>query len=138
MARTKQLTAKFKPLNKPAVLPLASKKKLLQTIALTKRTGGIKKSKRPGRVALREIRQFQKSTELLIKKMPFQRLVKEITHSIKPDLRFQSVALEALQVAVEDFLIGLFVDSNLCAIHAKRVTVMPKDLQLAIRLRGNS
>merc|ERR1719291_1112998 len=78
----------------------------------------------------------QKSTELLIRKMPFQRLVRELTSDFKTDLRFQSQAVLALQEAAEAYLVGLFEDTNLCAIHAKRVTIMPKDLQLARRLRG--
>jgi histone H3 len=91
---------------------------------------------RPGTVALREIRKFQKSTELLIRKLPFQRLVREIAQDFKSDLRFQSSAVLALQEASEAYLVGLFEDTNLCAIHAKRVTIMPKDIQLARRIRG--
>eukprot|EP00442_Polarella_glacialis_P056827 CAMPEP_0115145348 /NCGR_PEP_ID=MMETSP0227-20121206/62064_1 /TAXON_ID=89957 /ORGANISM="Polarella glacialis, Strain CCMP 1383" /LENGTH=131 /DNA_ID=CAMNT_0002554853 /DNA_START=169 /DNA_END=564 /DNA_ORIENTATION=+ len=91
---------------------------------------------RPGTVALREIRKYQKSTELLIRKLPFQRLVREIAQDVKTDLKFQSQAVLALQEAAEAYLVGLFEDTNLCAIHAKRVTIMPKDLQLARRLRG--
>ena len=91
---------------------------------------------RPGTVALREIRRYQKSTELLIRKLPFQRLVREIAQEFKTDLRFQSTAILALQEASEAYLVGLFEDTNLCAIHAKRVTIMPKDVQLARRLRG--
>uniref|UniRef100_UPI00358E5A83 histone H3-like n=1 Tax=Myxine glutinosa TaxID=7769 RepID=UPI00358E5A83 len=101
-------------------------------------TGGVKKPfrYRPGTVALREIRRYQKSTELLIRKLPFQRLVREIAQDFKSDLRFQSSAVMALQEASEAYLIGLFEDTNLCAIHAKRVTIMPKDIQLARRIRG--
>uniref|UniRef100_M8BQ68 Histone H3.2 n=1 Tax=Aegilops tauschii TaxID=37682 RepID=M8BQ68_AEGTA len=91
---------------------------------------------RPGTVALREIRKYQKSTELLIRKLPFQRLVREIAQDFKTDLRFQSSAVSALQEAAEAYLVGLFEDTNLCAIHAKRVTIMPKDIQLARRIRG--
>ena len=91
---------------------------------------------RPGSVALREIRRFQKSTELLIRKLPFQRLVKEVAQGLHPGLRFQASAVLALQEAAETYLTSVFQDSNLCAIHAKRVTVMPKDLQLARRIRG--
>ena len=104
-------------------------------------TSSTKKHKkyRPGTVALREIRRFQKSTSLLIKKLPFQRLVHQIARTIcDKDFRFQSAALGAIQEAAEYYLVGLFEDTNLCAIHAKRVTVMPKDLQLAHRLRGGS
>ena len=101
-------------------------------------TGGVKKPHRyrPGTVALREIRKYQKSTELLIRKLPFQRLVREIAQEFKTDLRFQSSAVLALQEASESYLVGLFEDTNLCAIHAKRVTIMPKDMQLARRIRG--
>ena len=84
----------------------------------------------------REIRKYQKSTELLIRKLPFQRLVREIAQDFKTDLRFQSSAVLALQEAAEAYLVGLFEDTNLCAIHAKRVTIMPKDIQLARRIRG--
>ena len=85
---------------------------------------------------MREIRKYQKSTDLLIRRLPFQRLVREISQDFKGDLRFQSPALMALQEAAEAYLVGLFEDTNLCAIHAKRVTIMPKDIQLARRIRG--
>lgn len=100
--------------------------------------GGVKKPHRyrPGTVALREIRKYQKSTDLLIRKLPFQRLVREIAQDFKTDLRFQSSAVLALQEAAEAYLVGLFEDTNLAAIHAKRVTIMPKDIQLARRIRG--
>jgi histone H3 len=91
---------------------------------------------RPGTVALREIRKYQKTTELLIRRAPFQRLVREIAQEFKTDLRFHASAMEALQEATEAWLVGLFEDTNLCAIHAKRVTIMPKDIQLARRIRG--
>ena len=101
-------------------------------------TGGVKKPHRykPGTVALREIGRYQKSTELLFCKLPFQRLVHEIAQEFKTDLCFQSSAVAALQEATEAYLVGLFEDTNLCAIHAKRVTIMPKDIQLARRIRG--
>jgi len=86
--------------------------------------------------SFREIRKYQKSTDLLIRKLPFQRLVREIAHDYKNDLRFQSSAVLALQEAAEAYLVGLFEDTNLCAIHAKRVTIMSRDLQLARRIRG--
>ncbi|KAA1477075.1 histone 3 [Dentipellis sp. KUC8613] len=99
---------------------------------------GVKKPHRfrPGTVALREIRRYQKSTDLLIRKMPFQRLVREISQNYKEDLRFQSSAIMALQEACEAYLISVFEDTNYAAIHAKRVTIQPKDLALARRLRG--
>lgn len=101
-------------------------------------TGGVKKPHRwrPGTVAIREIRRYQKSTELLLRKLPFQRLVREIAQDFKNDLRFQGTAILALQEASEAYLVSLFEDTNLCAIHAKRVTIMPKDIQLARRIRG--
>ncbi|KAI0261735.1 histone-fold-containing protein, partial [Gloeopeniophorella convolvens] len=100
-------------------------------------TGGVKKPHRfrPGTVALREIRRYQKSTDLLIRKLPFQRLVREIAQDFKTDLRFQSSAVLAMQEAAEAFLVSLFEDTNTAAIHAKRVTIQPKDLVLARRLR---
>ena len=102
------------------------------------RTGGLKKPMRyrPGTVALREIRRYQSTTELLIRKLPFSRLVREIAQDCKTGLRFQPQAIGALQEAAEAYLVGLFEDTNLCAIHAKRVTIMPKDIQLARRIRG--
>jgi histone H3 len=87
-------------------------------------------------VALRQIRKYQKTTDLLIRKLPFQRLVREIAQGFKNDLRFQSTAMLALQEAAEAYLVSLFEDTNLCAIHAKRITIMPKDIQLARRIRG--
>lgn len=92
-------------------------------------------------VALREIRRYQKSTELLMRKLPFQRLVREITQDIQGSstalpFRFQKSAMEALQEASEAYLVRMFEDSNLAAIHARRVTIQPKDIQLARRLRG--
>jgi len=87
-------------------------------------------------VALHEICRYQKGTDLLIRKAPFQRLIREIAQDYETDVRFQSTAVLALQEAAEMYLIGLFEDTNLCAIHAKRVTIMPKDIQLARRIRG--
>ena len=92
-------------------------------------------------MALREIRRYQRSTDLLILKLPFARLVREIASYILPTqaadgLRWQSQAIQALQEASEAFLVHLFEDTNLCAIHAKRVTIMQKDIQLARRIRG--
>lgn len=91
---------------------------------------------RPGVVALREIRKYQKSTDLFIRKLPFQRVAREIAQKHKTDFRFESLALVALQEASEAYLTSLFEDTNLCAIHAKRVTITPKDMQLARRIRG--
>lgn len=93
---------------------------------------------RPGTVALREIRRYQRNGDLLLRKLPFQRLVKEIAQDFKADLRFQSTAVLALQEAAETYLVSLFADTNLCAIHAKRVTILVKDVQLARRIRGEA
>ena len=133
MARTKQ-TARKSTGGKAPRKQLATKAARKSAPA----TGGVKKPHRyrPGTVALREIRRYQKSTELLIRKLPFQRLIREIAQDFKTDLRFQSSAVLALQEAAEAYLVGLFEDTNLCAIHAKRVTIMPKDIQLARRIRG--
>ena len=133
MARTKQ-AARKKTGGK------APRKQLAQQAARKSNpsTGGIKKPHRfrPGIVALREIRRYQRNTELLIRKLPFQRLVREVAQEFRSDLRFQSHAIMALQEASEAYLTSLFEDTNLCAIHAKRVTIMPKDIQLARRIRG--
>ena len=133
MARTKQTARKSKGGKAP--------RKALATKAARKSacaTGGVKKPHRyrPGTVALREIRRYQKSTEALIANAPFQRVVREISQDYKKDSRFQEKAIAALQEASEAYLVGLFEDTNLCAIHAKRVTIMPKDIQLARRIRG--
>ena len=133
MARTKQTARKSTGGKAP--------RKQLATKAARKSgpaTGGVKKPHRyrPGTVALREIRRYQKSTDLLICRHPFQRLVREIVMDFKGDARFQASAVLAMQEAAEAYLVGLFEDSNLCAIHAKRVTIMPKDIQLAQRIRG--
>ena len=131
MARTKQTAHKSTGGKAP--------RKQLATKAARKSapaTGGVKKPHRyrPGTVALREIRRYQKSTDLLIRKLPFQRLARKIA----PDFKscFQESAVLALQESAEAYLVGLFEDTNLAAIHAKRVTIMPKDIQLARRIRG--
>jgi len=133
MARTKQTARKS--------TGGAAPRRALATKAARKSapdTGGVKRPHRyrPGTVALREIRKYQKSTELFIRKLPFQRLVREIAQDFKSDLRFQSHAIMAIQEAAEAYMVHLFEDSNLCAIHAKRVTIFPKDIQLARRIRG--
>ncbi|KAH7847726.1 hypothetical protein Vadar_029578 [Vaccinium darrowii] len=127
MARTKQTARKSHGGKQP--------RKHLAAKVCRKSVGGVKKPHRyrAGTVALREIRKYQKTTELLIRKLPFQRLGREIAQDFKADLRFQSHAVLALQ---EAYLVGLFEDTNLCAIHAKRVTIMSKDVQLARRIRG--
>ena len=91
---------------------------------------------RVGTAALKDICHFQKTSVLLIRRLPFQRLVREIAQDYKTDLRFQSAAILCLQEAAEAYLVWLFDDANLCAIHTRRVTIMPKDIQLARRIRG--
>jgi len=98
----------------------------------------VPKRYRPGTVALREIRKYQKTTDLLIRKRPFHMLVREIAQGIREDLRFQSLAVLALQEAAEMILVHLFEDANRCAIHAKRVTILPRDMALARRIRGET
>ena len=133
MARTKQTARKSTGGKAP--------RKQLATKAARKSTpqyGGVKRPHRyrPGVVALREIRRYQNSTELLIRKVPFQRLVKEVCQDYKTDLRWTSSGMMCIQEAAEAYLVGLFEDTNLCAIHARRVTINPKDMQLARRIRG--
>ena len=140
MARTKQTARKSTGGKAP--------RKQLATKAAQKSApaeGGVRRRRvRPGTKALREIRKYQGlthkhtnlATKLLIRKLPFQRLVREIAQDIKTDLRFQASAMMALQEAAEAYMVKLFDDANLCAIHAKRVTLMPKDIQLARRIRG--
>ena len=134
MARTKQTARKSNAGKAP--------RKQLATKAARKSapsTAGVKKPHRyrPGTVALREIRRYQKSTDLLIRKAPFQRLCRELTQKqSRGEFRFQASAIGALQESSEAYNIGLFEDTNLCTIHAKRVTIMLKDIQLARRIRG--
>lgn len=96
----------------------------------TRNPSTIKKRFRPGTVALREIRKYQKSTDLLIRRRPFIRLVREIIEDFVNNFRCQSTAILALQEAAESYLVKLFQESNSCAIHAKRVTIKPQDIQL--------
>ncbi|XP_078350566.1 histone H3-like [Oculina patagonica] len=117
-----------------AILPISP----LKISALPITTRPIKKRARycPGTLALREIRRYQRTTDLLIRKIAFQRLVREISQHFAPGLRFQPTALLALQEAAESYIVSLFEDVNLCAIHARRVTIMARDMQLALRIRG--
>jgi len=133
MARTKQ-TARKSTGGKAPRKQLATKASRMTAPF----AGGTKKPHRyrPGTVALREIRKYQRSTETLIPRIAFQRLVREVTQDRKADLKFQSSALLALQEGAEAYLVSLFNDSNLCAIHRKRITVTPFDMQLARRIRG--
>lgn len=138
MARTKQTARKCTGGKAP--------RKQLATKAARKSlpTAGVKVRKprrfRPGTVALRQIRKYQASTDHLIRRAPFQRLVREIAQDAEnlTNVRFQSTALLALQEASEAYLVGLFEDTNLCAIHGRRVTIMPKDMRLALRIRGDA
>ena len=104
----------------------------------TPATGGVKKPHRfrPGTVALREIRKYQRSTDLLIRKLPFMRLVREITQDYSTQMRWTKEAVVALQEASESYIVGIFEDSNLACIHRNRITIAPKDVQLARRIRG--
>jgi histone H3 len=138
MARVKQTARKSTGKGYPPSKQLAYKKK-------PPPDAGIKKPHRyrPGTVALREIRRYQKSTDLLIAKLPFARYFRELLKDNKPntvtkgDPRVTGSALAAGQEAYEAYQVGLYEDTNLCAIHAKRVTIMPKDMQLARRIRGD-
>jgi len=133
MARTKQTACKSTGGKAPR-LHLATK----AAHNLARSFGGMKKPHhwRPGTVALCEIHKYQKNTDLLMRKAPFHLLVRKIACDIKSDLRMQSTALLAPQEAAEAYLVGLFNDTNECALHAKRVTIMPKDMQLALCIRG--
>ena len=103
--------------------------------------GGVKDRKvrrnKPGTVTLREVKRYQKTVDMLLPRASFQRVVRAITMEMDHTLRFQSQALQALQEASEAYIVGLFEDTNLCAIHAKRVTVQRKDMDLARRIRGD-
>lgn len=131
MARTKD-TAVKKSTKK------ASKKVGKKKSTKSSNSSGVKKTHRfrPGTVALREIRRYQKGTELLLRKAPFQRLVREVAAAHKDGLRFQASAVAAIQEATESYVVSLLSDTNLCALHARRVTIMPRDVHLARRLRG--
>jgi histone H3 len=117
-----------------------SKKSVSKVPRMSAPSEGVKKPKphryKPSQVALREIRRYQKSTELLIRKLPFQRLVREIVQDFKSSLHFPSSTMGALQECIESYLVSLFEDTNLCAIYANRVPIQSKDIQLARRLRG--
>ena len=136
--RTQDFKARTKQTAKKSTGGKAPRRQL-STKAAKSRVGGVKKpyKYRPGTVALREIRKYQKSTDLLIRKLPFSRLVRELATELrKPDpFRFQSNSVKALQEAGESYLTGLLEDSNLVAIHGKRVTIQCKDIQLCTRIR---
>eukprot|EP00275_Glaucocystis_incrassata_P001155 EC122003.1.p2 GENE.EC122003.1~~EC122003.1.p2 ORF type:complete len:150 (+),score=24.65 EC122003.1:118-567(+) len=146
MARIKQTARKSTGGKAPRVAKKHAQKTIPSTATAPAPEKTVKKAPtqrkkfrfRPGTVALREIRKYQKTTNLLILRRPFQRLVREIAHDLKSDFRFHKAAVEALQEATEAFIVRLFEDTNLCTLHAKRVTIMPKDMQLARRIRGES
>ncbi|XP_066525325.1 histone H3-like centromeric protein A [Hoplias malabaricus] len=117
--------------------PSPSKTRTRRTSGPSEASPRKKRRFRPGMRALMEIRKYQKSTDLLLRKGPFSRLVREVCQMFTlENLRWQAYALMALQEAAEAFLVRLFADANLCAIHAKRVTLFPRDIQLARRIRG--
>ncbi|KAH9589211.1 Histone H2A/H2B/H3 [Trypanosoma melophagium] len=91
---------------------------------------------RPGTVVLREVRRYQNSTDFLIARAPFRRLVREVVSNLKDSFRMSSTCVEALQESTELYVTSVLTDANLCTLHANRVTVYPKDIQLALRLRG--
>jgi len=96
---------------------------------------------KPGSKVMQEIRTLQKTTDNLIRRLPFQKIIREMLYAIgggELKYRFQSQALLALQEAAEAYMVGLFEDTNLCALHAKRVTIMAKDMHLARRIRGET
>mmetsp|Transcript_28231 Transcript_28231/g.28519 ORF Transcript_28231/g.28519 Transcript_28231/m.28519 type:complete len:141 (+) Transcript_28231:89-511(+) len=138
MARTKQAPKKL--LNGGKKISnnlLAMKQNQLMTTVKSKKDNGITARRyRPGTKAIRDIRRYQKRTDLLIPKISFQKLVREISQDYKADLRYQASAILAIQEGAEAYLVGLFEDAMLCAIHARRVTLFPRDIQLSRRLRG--
>ena len=136
MVRFKKQTAKKSSVAAPGSLhmKLASKEKRMKQIEQVKKR---KDRYRPGQLALKEIKRLQKSFDLLIPRTRMQRLIREICKDLcREDLKFQSASLGALHEAAEAYLVGLFEDTNLCAIHAKRVTIMPRDIFLARKIRG--
>ena len=141
MARVKQKTAvkkKLATLTRAGIKRTPTKNTPVRPVPYRAEDGVKKRRYRPGTVALREIRKYQKSTDLLIAKLPFARVVKEISFRVaREPTRWTAEAMMALQEATEDFMVHLMEDTNLCAIHAKRVTIQVKDMQLARRIRGS-
>jgi histone H3 len=135
MARTKQ-TARKSIGGKTPRKTLGNKVARKQALSIDSQEAKKQHRFSPGTVALREIRKYQKSTDLLIRKLRFQRLVREIATSYRGDLRFQSPALAALQEASEAYLVSIFEDTNRCARHANRITIMERDIQLAQSIHG--
>ena len=130
----KMMDEKVKKLNKSKAI-----KKTAPAEGGVKSNDGEKRKMRrkAGTVALREIKRYQKSIDNLLPRAPFQRLVRTIVEDMDHQLRFQSQALVAIQEATEAYIVALFEDTNLCAIHAKRMTILKKDMQLARRIRGD-
>lgn len=116
---------------RPSKEPSKHGSKTLNVVGVVKKP---KRHWRPGTVALREIRKYQKTTDLLLLRAPFQRLVREIAQDYKTDVRFQSEAIAALQEAAEAYVTELFEGTNHCAIHTGRVTIMGKDMSLTKHL----
>ena len=119
--------------------PRISNKAILQQLQNNAPTKKKPPKKRPGVKALQEIRKYQKTSELLLSKLPFQKLVREVAKKVaNTEYRYEASGILALQEACEAYLVGIFEDANLCAIHAKRVTVMKKDMELARRIRNET
>lgn len=134
MARTKQ-TARKSTGGKAPRKQLTTKA-ARKTATITSHPSIKKPRFKAGTVALRDVRHYQKSVDLLVRKLPFQRYVKSTIQSQKVDVRFQGAAMAALHEAFEAYLVSLFEDAHLCAVHANRVTVMAKDVNLVVKLRG--
>jgi len=132
MARTKQTARRSTGGKAPAGRARAAARRATKAGSKP----AVKRRNRPGTVALRDIRNFRRSGELLLSKLPFQRLVREVAQKYTNAPRFQASAILALQEAAEAYILGLFQDAQPCAVHAKRVTVKSKDIQLARRIRG--
>ena len=134
MVRTKEMAKRnvgsIAERGDPAMRGKTARKKLQPT-------GNVKKKHRfrPGTVALREIRKYQRRTDCLVPRLPMERWIREIAQGIRTDIRFQRSAIDAVREASEAHLVALFEDTNLCAIHAGRVTIMSRDAQLALRIR---
>lgn len=135
MARTKQTARKSTGGKAPR--KQLSTKAARKTSSVTDSEAATKQPTRfrPGSVALKEIRKYQKSTECLIRKLPFTRFVRDIASKFKADARFGSTAMSCLQEASENFLTTLFEEAYRCAIHAKRVTLFPKDVNLVMKIK---
>ena len=132
MARTKLQAAKknMKGVQKPAKGQSQGVKKSTQDEVTHKRRA------RPGVKALREIKQYQRSTDTIVPRAPLQRIVKDITSKYMPEARYSHGALEAVHQCLESYMVALFEDTGLCAVHAKRMTIMTRDMKLARRIRG--